>query len=113
MTKKLDDVMASLPAQRRAKIEQRAQELASLKDLRQAVEKTQIDLAKALNVGQDTISRLEQRSDMLLSTLRRYIEGMGGKLELVAKFPNRPPVVIDHLAAGKPAAARTTGRSTN
>jgi hypothetical protein len=34
-----------------------------------------------------TISRLEKRSDMLLSTLRRYVEAMGGKLELVAKFP--------------------------
>ena len=73
MAKKLDDVMAALPAARRAKIERRAQELASLKDLRQAVEKTQVDLALALGVGQDTISRLEQRSDMLLSTLRRYI----------------------------------------
>jgi DNA-binding XRE family transcriptional regulator len=102
MAKKLDDVMAALPAKRRARIEQRVQELASLRDLRQAVEKTQVDLAEALGVGQDTISRLEQRSDMLLSTLRRYVEGMGGKLELVARFPNRPPVVIDHLAAAKP-----------
>jgi len=101
--------MAALPAKRRAKIERRAQELASLKDLRQAVEKTQVDLAKALGVGQDTISRLEQRSDMLLSTLRRYVEGMGGKLELVAQFPNRPPVVIDHLA-GEKSAPRTSGR---
>ncbi|MFA7269222.1 MAG: helix-turn-helix domain-containing protein [Sterolibacterium sp.] len=103
MARKLDDVMAALPAKRRAKIEQRAQELATLKDLRQAVEQTQEDLAAALGVGQDTISRLEQRSDMLLSTLRRYVEGMGGKLELVAQFPNRPPVVIDHLAKDKPA----------
>ena len=104
MVKKLDDVMAALPAGRRAKIELRAQELASLKDLRQAVEKTQEDLAEVLGVGQDTISRLEQRSDMLLSTLRRYVEGMGGTLELVAQFPNRPPVVIEHLAKDKPPA---------
>jgi predicted transcriptional regulator len=110
MAKKLDDVMAALPARRRAKIELRAQELASLKDLRQAVEKTQEDLAEVLGVGQDTISRLEQRSDMLLSTLRRYVEGMGGKLELVAHFPNRPPVVIDHLAKDKP--VRTVKRTT-
>ena len=110
MAKKLDDVMAALPARRRAKIEQRAQELASLKDLRQAVEQTQEDLAAVLGVGQDTISRLEQRSDMLLSTLRRYVEGMGGKLELVAQFPNRPPVVIDHLSKDKPA-SRTTSKS--
>jgi len=113
MAKKLDDVMTALPAKRRAKIERRAQELASLKDLRQAVEKTQVDLAEALGVGQDTISRLEQRSDMLLSTLRRYVEGMGGKLELVAQFPNRPPVVIDHLAKDKPArTVRSTARIT-
>jgi transcriptional regulator with XRE-family HTH domain len=97
MAKKLDDVMAALPAKRRAKVEQRAQELATLKELRQAVEQTQEDLASALGVGQDAISRLEQRSDMLLSTLRRYVEGMGGSLELVAQFPNRPAVVIDHL----------------
>ena len=48
-------------------------------------------------VRQDTISRLEKRSDMLLSTMRHYVESMGGKLELVAKFPDRPSVVIDHL----------------
>lgn len=99
MARKLDDVLAALPAKRRARIERRTQELTSLKAVRQAVEKTQVDLAQALGVRQDTISRLEHRSDMLLSTLRRYVEGMGGKLELVAQFPNRPPVVIDRLAA--------------
>ena len=54
-------------------------------------------MAAALGVRQDTISRLEKRSDMLLSTMRHYVESMGGELELVAKFPDRPPVVIDHL----------------
>lgn len=98
MTKKLDHLLEQLPAKRRATIEARADELATLKDLRQAVAQTQQDLAVALGVGQDTISRLEKRSDMLLSTLRRYVEAMGGKLELVAQFPNRPPVIIDHLA---------------
>jgi DNA-binding XRE family transcriptional regulator len=97
MAKKLDDIMAALPAKRRAQINGRAMELATLKDLRKAAEQTQEDLAAALGVGQDTISRLEKRSDMLLSTLRHYVESMGGKLELVAQFPNRPPVVIDHL----------------
>ena len=86
-----------MPATRRTAIEARAGNLATLKDLRQAVEQTQQDLAATLGVGQDTISRLEKRSDMLLSTLRRYVEAMGGTLELVAQFPNRPPVVIDHL----------------
>ncbi|MBK7663037.1 MAG: XRE family transcriptional regulator [Sterolibacteriaceae bacterium] len=98
MAKKIDQIMAALPAKRRGKIEARASELATLKDLRQAVAQTQEELAATLGVGQDTISRLEKRSDMLLSTLRRYVEAMGGKLELVAKFPDRPPLVIDHLA---------------
>jgi DNA-binding XRE family transcriptional regulator len=108
MARKLDDVMTALPAKRRAKIEQRAQELTSLRDLRQAVAQTQEDLAAVLGVGQDTISRLEQRSDMLLSTLRRYVEGMGGKLELVAQFPNRPPVVIDRLAKSQSVRGKTS-----
>ena len=98
MPRNLEQVLAKLPAKRRAKVQQRAAELATLKDLRHAVERTQEELATALGVGQDTISRLEQRSDMLLSTLKRYVEAMGGKLDLVAKFPNRPPVIIEQIA---------------
>ena len=71
MAKKLEQIMAALPAKRRGKIEARVAELATLKDLRQAVAQTQEELAATLGVGQDTISRLEKRSDMLLSTLRR------------------------------------------
>lgn len=106
MAKKLEQIMADLPVKRRAAVEARAGNLATLKDLRQAVEQTQQDLAATLGVGQDTISRLEKRSDMLLSTLRRYVEAMGGKLELVAQFPDRPPMVIDHLT---PTTSRSNG----
>ena len=97
MAKKLDDVINVLPKDRQARIEARAMELATLKDLRQAAQQTQAQMAATLGVRQDTISRLEKRSDMLLSTMRQYVESMGGKLELVAKFPDRPPVVIDHI----------------
>jgi len=97
MARKLDDVMAALPKERQQRVEARAMELATLKDLRQASQQTQEQLAAVLGVRQDTISRMEKRSDMLLSTLRHYVESMGGKLELVAQFPNRPPVVIEHL----------------
>jgi DNA-binding XRE family transcriptional regulator len=97
MAKKLDDILAALPKARRQRIDARAMELATLKDLRQAAQQTQEQLAVTLGVRQDTISRLEKRSDMLLSTLRHYVESMGGQLNLVAQFPNRPPVVIDHL----------------
>ena len=97
MARTLNQVFATLPVRRRAKIERRASELATLRDLRQAVERTQEELATSLGVGQDTISRIERRSDMLLSTLRRYVEAMGGKLELVAEFPDRPRMVIDQI----------------
>jgi DNA-binding XRE family transcriptional regulator len=106
MARKLEQIMADLPASRRAAVEARAGNLATLKDLRQAVEQTQQDLASTLGVGQDTISRIEKRSDMLLSTLRRYVEAMGGRLELVAQFPDRPAMVIDHLS---PTTSRSNG----
>ena len=107
MARKLDDVMAALPKERRQRVEARAMELATLKDLRLAAQQTQEQLAATLGVGQDTISRLEKRSDMLLSTLRHYVESMGGRLELVAQFPNRPPVVIEHLGVDAGDARKT------
>lgn len=110
MARKLDDVMAALPRQRRQRIEDRALELATLKDLRQAAQQTQAQMAVALGVGQDTVSRLEKRSDMLLSTLRHYVESMGGQLNLVAQFPNRPPVVIEHLGV-QPSTRKMTRQS--
>jgi len=70
MPRKLDDVIAALPKARQKRVQARALELATLKDLRLAAQQTQEQLAATLGVGQDTISRLEKRSDMLLSTLR-------------------------------------------
>ena len=115
MPRKLDELIATLPKTRQKRIEARAMELATLKDLRQAAQQTQEQLAATLGVRQDTISRLEKRSDMLLSTLRHYVESMGGRLEIVAQFPNRPAVVIQHLgtdtvAARKPASAKIKSR---
>lgn len=98
MAKKLEDVLRALPAKRQTKITARAAELATLRDLRIAASQTQAYMAQALGVRQDTISRLEQRSDMLLSTMRRYVEAMGGQLDLVVKFPNRPSVKVVHIS---------------
>jgi DNA-binding XRE family transcriptional regulator len=113
MPKKLNEVIAALPKSRQKKIEARVMELATLKDLRQASQQTQEQLAATLGVRQDTISRLEKRNDMLLSTLRDYIESMGGQLEIVAHFPNRPPFVIEHLGIARTSARKTlaSGRS--
>ena len=51
-------------------------------------------MAKTLGVRQDSVSRLEQRSDLLLCTLRKTVEAMGGNLSLAAKFPDRAPVAL-------------------
>ncbi len=106
MVKKLDDVMKALPAERRERIESRTLALSTLKDLRVLADLTQHDLALTLGVGQDTISRLEKRSDMLLSTLRHYVESMGGTLELVARFPGKPPMLIDQFGSMRKPAKR-------
>ena len=105
MTVTRTEIMASLPEERRKRIEERAAELRTLRELRSAVQRTQTQVADALGVGQDSVSRMESRSDMLLSTLRRYVEAMGGTLALVAQFPDRPPMVIHKLGETAPQAA--------
>lgn len=55
-------------------------------------------MAKVLGISQDGVSRLEKRSDLLLSTLRKSVEAMGGNLSLIAEFPDRDPVVLSGIA---------------
>ncbi|MBI3677609.1 MAG: XRE family transcriptional regulator [Proteobacteria bacterium] len=102
MAKALKDVIAELPGEEREQVETRAQQLVaeemSLQDLRRAIGKTQVAMAKRLKVGQDAVSKLETRSDMYLSTLRGFVKAMGGELELIARFPDRPPVRLNKLA---------------
>ena len=102
MAKKLEQIIQSLSEERQKKIEARTQELIAedmtLRDIRKARELTQERMAELLKIRQDSVSRLEKRSDLLLSTLRSYIEAMGGELELTAKFPDRPPVKLTGLA---------------
>lgn len=103
MATNVRDTIKSLRPARRKKIQARAAQLIaeemSLRDLRQALTLTQERLAETLGIGQDGVSRLEQRSDLLLSTLRTYIEAMGGQLSLVAEFPDREPVKLSGLSA--------------
>ena len=93
-----DEVMARLSPERRALIEARAQELIeevmTLRDLRTAQQLTQERVAAILGVEQDSVSRMERRADMLLSTMSGYVEAMGGKLRLIAEFPNRKPYTV-------------------
>ena len=56
-------------------------------------------MAQLLGINQDSVSRLEHRSDLLLSTLRTYIAALGGRLELIVQFPDRPPVALAGLSS--------------
>ena len=59
-----------------------------LHELRQAKALSQVKLAEALNINQAAVSKMENRTDMYISTLRDYIRAMGGDLEIVARFPD-------------------------
>ncbi|MEX2263875.1 MAG: helix-turn-helix transcriptional regulator [Bryobacteraceae bacterium] len=117
MATKLSDKIKSLPPARRKKIEERTAELIaeemSLRELRKAHGLAQERLAEILGIGQEGVSRLEKRSDLLISTLRSYVEAMGGSLSLVAEFPERQPVIVSGLASMEttPARRRTPRRT--
>ncbi len=68
-----------------------------LRELRQIAGKGQADIASALNIKQPSVSKIEKQTDMYLSTLRSYVEAIGGQLELTVKLPARPAVTIQHL----------------
>jgi DNA-binding XRE family transcriptional regulator len=94
----LKDKMKGVSPERRKKIRVRSTQLIAeemtLQELRRARKMTQVRMAKALGIGQDGVSKLEKRVDLMFSTLRKSVEAMGGKLSLVAEFPDRDPVVL-------------------
>ena len=102
----VDDIIAGLDPDRRRRIEERATELIAeemtLRELRKARQLTQARVAAELGISQDGVSRLEQRTDLLLSTLRKTVEAMGGSLTLIARFPDRPPVELSGIAESDP-----------
>jgi transcriptional regulator with XRE-family HTH domain len=99
--KTLEQKLREVGPRRQAKIRARTRELVaremSLRELRHAVNKTQKTVARTLRMGQDGVSRLEKRSDLLLSTLRNYVEAVGGSLTLVAQFPQQEAIAIGGL----------------
>jgi transcriptional regulator with XRE-family HTH domain len=102
MAVNIEDKIGKLSPARRKKVESRAAELIAeemtLRELRKARKLTQVRMAKQLGITQDSVSRLEKRSDLLLSTLRKTVQAMGGDLSLVAEFPDRAPIVLSGLA---------------
>ena len=98
----VDNKIKTLSPAQRKKVEARAAVLIAeemtLRDLRKARDLTQARMAEQLGITQDGVSRLEKRSDLLLSTLRKTVEAMGGSLSLIAEFPDRAPVVLTGIA---------------
>ena len=98
----LKERMDKLSKARRKKVEARAAELVaeemSLQDLRKARKRTQARVAKEIGINQQNVSRIEKRTDLLISTLSGYVEAMGGKLRLVAELPDRPPITLRGIA---------------
>ena len=111
----LNELLAKLPEARRAKVLARADELIlqemTLRQARQAVGKTQTAIAERLDIGQDSVSRLEKRGDMLVSTLRDYVTAIGGKVRLVVEFDDHPPVELNSLGVKRTSAAKGSSPS--
>jgi DNA-binding XRE family transcriptional regulator len=112
MTRSFSELTKDLSPERRDRIEKRKDQLRqemTLAELRKAFSLTQDTLAKALNVKQAEISKIENRADMLMSTLRNYVQAMGGDLEVRAVFPDRSIEIANFSSlAGKPLKARSS-----
>src|SRR5438477_11374537 len=100
MARNFKELQSKMDSASRADNAQRVREelkRMALEELRSAKRLTQSDMAEMLDVPQSSISRIEQRADMYLSTLRNYIHAVGGELRIQAVFPDGGTVVIDRL----------------
>ena len=90
--------------ERRRRIDEMKRELVAempLHKLRRARTMTQRDLARTLNVNQPAVSKLEQRADVYVSSLRSYVEAVGGKLRIVAEFPEGEVAISNFSDVGE------------
>lgn len=90
MATKWRDIRRTHPPEVEERIRKQVEEAAgvmTLYQLREARNLTQVSLAKVLNVNQGAVSRMEKRTDMYVSTLRNFIQAMGGQLQVKAVFP--------------------------
>ena len=108
-----EQVLATESAEFQRSVKERAAQLIanemSLREVRRLRKLTQAKLSKKLKIGQEGVSRIEKRSDLYISTLRSYVEGVGGKLKLVVELPNRTPVILSGL--GENEGAKQTKKS--
>jgi transcriptional regulator with XRE-family HTH domain len=91
------DLTKRLPAARKARIDEKAAALntaLTLHELRKARAISQEELAQKLAVGQPAVAKIERRSDMYVSNLRRYVEALGGTLEISARFADGAVTIV-------------------
>ena len=91
MVEKLSDLRAQMSTDGKAQAHEPAENAIAqmpLRELRQARQLTQEALARTLGSNQALVSKLERRNDMYLSSLRSYVEAVGGRLDIVAHFPD-------------------------
>ena len=106
MSRNVNDIIKNLSPAQRKKVEARAAHLIAeemtLQELRRARKLSQVRVAKELGIGQEGVSKIEQRADLMISTLRKTVEAMGGRLCLVAEFPHSEPVILSGIAEVSP-----------
>lgn len=99
MSKSTKEIFEKLPEQRKIKIQAEADKLLkeykSLQEFRKSLGMTQAELAKEMSISQVTISKLEKRKDMHISTLKKYVEALGGQLEINIKLPKNEMDAIE------------------
>lgn len=97
----LSKKMAQLSPERQKRISATAEQLhgeyLTLKELRKAKALTQIQLAQTLGIRQASVAQMEKRTDLMISTVRSYVEAMGGKLKLSVEFPDHMAVSLEGL----------------
>lgn len=95
-THKWADLRHQMSAEALREVEERVNRAAvHLDQIRRARGMTQVTLASAMGVSQAQIAKVEREADLYVSTLRRFVEAMGGKLELVARFPDGESVAVN------------------
>jgi DNA-binding XRE family transcriptional regulator len=101
MARTLQDILDALPDDERADIDRRFGELVneveSLKELRRLSAMSQAKIAETLKISQPAVSKIEKQTDMYISTLRGYVEAIGGELDVIIRLPNRDPVKVRSL----------------
>src|SRR3979490_1131205 len=106
MGRTVGEMIDALPKHRRERIDARNREIKdecdSLRAFSKAAGKAQAEIAATLRIKQSSVSKIEKQTDMYLSTLRSYVEAIGGELDLVVRLPSRPALRLEALLTMSP-----------